>query len=373
MANSHNEGMRTLFVAAGGGGDAVGILLARRVLDPDGEGPPLISTCAWERLRIDPVPGPRPISGFTGLGDVDGAAVEVLRTSDTTPPGCSVLPRLADEADARIFLHDFEGGAQRLAAQLKHLAKALRVNRIVVVDVGGDVVATGDEPNLLSPLADSLTLAGALATGIPTSLAVVGPGTDAELSEDEVLERLHDVGARQLGQVALSDVELCADVLDWHPTEASALVAAAALRARGAVEMRRGRAPIPLTKRGSEIWIAEEPRLGSFPVAASLVSSPDLQSAVDAIDHLPANEIAYERAKAEHLLSPTLSSSHSLLETAEEAIRNGASHITSRRLLEQLGVARSADKAILDDLRSHAERVAGLWDLKSLVAGERVN
>jgi len=137
--------------------------------------------------------------------------------------------------------------------------------------------------------------------------------------------------------------------------------------------MRRGRAPIPLTKRGSEIWIAEEPRLGSFPVAASLVSSPDLQSAVDAIDHLPANEIAYERAKAEHLLSPTLSSSHSLLETAEEAIRNGASHITSRRLLEQLGVARSADKAILDDLRSHAERVAGLWDLKSLVAGERVN
>lgn len=84
--------MTTLFVAAGGGGDAVGILLAHQVLDPSSEAPVLISTCAWERLRIDPTPGPRPIEGFTGLGVVNGLAVEVLPSSDTEPPGRSVSP-----------------------------------------------------------------------------------------------------------------------------------------------------------------------------------------------------------------------------------------------------------------------------------------
>lgn len=360
-------------MAAGGGGDAIGILLARRVLDPDGEGPPLISTCAWERLRIDPVPGPRPVAGFSGLGDVDGHAVEVLETSDTTPPDRSVLPRLAKETDARIFLHDFESGAQGLAGQLKHLACSLRIDRILVVDVGGDAVATGDEPNLLSPLADSLTLAGALATGIPTSLAVIGPGTDAELTEDEVLDRLKVANAQKVGQVAPSDVERCADVLDWHPTEASALVAATALRARGAVDMRRGKAPTPLTQHGCEVWIVPEPRLDSFPLARSLVTTRDLESAVNAIDHLTVNEIEFERAKAAQLLSPTLSTSLSLTEALQEAIRNGASHITSRRLLEQLGVASSADQATLDNLRSHAERVGGLWDVHSLVTSPSAN
>lgn len=366
MVNRHNEGMKTLFVAAGGGGDAVGTLLARRVLDPDGEAPTLISTCAWERLRIDPTPGPRPISGFTGLGDVDGHPVEMLGSSRTTPPGRSVLPRLAYEADARIFLHDFEGGAKGLAEQLRHLVAALEVERIVVVDVGGDVVATGVEPNLLSPLADSLALAGALATGIPTNLAVVGPGADAELTEHEVLERLSAVNGQRVGEVSAPDVECCGDILDWHPTEASALVAAAALQARGAVEMRRGRAPTPLTERGSGIWVVAEPRLASFPLANSLVSTLDLQSAVEAMDRLSVNEIAYERTKAAQLLSSTPSPGRSVSATIEDAIRNGASHITSRRLLEQLGVPRSADQFQLDALASQAKRVAGLWILNSM-------
>ncbi|MGO4243899.1 DUF1152 domain-containing protein, partial [Janibacter sp. RAF20_2_2] len=56
--------MRTLYVAAGGGGDAVGALLARRALGDTDERPPLVTTCAWERLRIDPVPGPRARSDF---------------------------------------------------------------------------------------------------------------------------------------------------------------------------------------------------------------------------------------------------------------------------------------------------------------------
>lgn len=351
-------------MAAGGGGDAVGILLARRVLDPEPVGPALISTCAWERLRIDPVPGPRSIQDFTGLGSVNGLAVEVLPSSDTQPPGRSVLPRLSADTDRRIFLHDFDGGAHGLATQLSNLASAADVDRLVVVDVGGDVVGTGEERNLLSPLADSLTLAAALASGLPTSLAVVGPGTDAELTEQEVTDRLSSLGGHVAGLVAPPDVERCAAILDWHPTEASALVAASALGARGAVEMRRGRQPTALTAHGCEVWIAEHPRLQDFPLAAAVAPSLDLDEAIAAIEQLAVNEIAYERRKAAQLDSTPRQEPRPIHQVVAQALRSGATHITTRRLLEQTGLSATPDAAVLDTLDSPSGRIGGLWELR---------
>ena len=136
--------------------------------------------------------------------------------------------------------------------------------------------------------------------------------------------------------------------------------------------MRRGRAPTQLTEHGSEIWVVAEPRLDSFPLANSLVSTLDLQSAVAAIDHISTNEIAYERTKAEQLRSPTLNQTRSVSDVVQEAIQHGASHITTRRLLEQIGATRSEDQAQLDRLRPHAERVGGLWILNSMIAGHSV-
>lgn len=357
--------MTNLFVAAGGGGDAVGILLARRVLEPEGEGPALISTCAWERLRVDPVPGPRPITGFVGLGQRAGRNVEVLPSSDTEPPGRSTLPRLASESDTRIFLHDFESGAEGLAVQLRALARDVSAERLVVVDVGGDVTARGDEPGLLSPLADSITLAGALATTVPTSLAVVGPGADAELTEAEVINRLVAHGAEPVGLVSPADVERCAAILGWHPTEASALVAASALGGRGSVEMRRGSHPTPLTERTREVWLARNPALEDFPLALALAGTKSLRGAVDVIEGLSVNEIAYEQAKAVQLSSPERRRRRSVEEIVRRAVSNGASHITTRRLMEQANLDPTAATETLRKLEVSGRRVGGLWELDS--------
>lgn len=351
-------------MAAGGGGDAVGILLARRILDPGGDGPALIATCAWERLRIDPIPGPRSIDGFTGLGQVDGPVVEVLPTSDTEPPGRSMLPRLAGEADARIFLHDFEGGAKGLAARLRNLAGVLAADRLVVVDVGGDAVATGEEPNLLSPLADSLTLAAALSSGVPTSLAVVGPGTDAELNESEVLDRLRSLGATALGRIVPDDAERYSQLLTWHPTEASAVVAASAFGERGAVEMRRGSQPTPLTAQGSEVWVLKTPQLVDFPLARGIATSGSLAQAVDVIGKLAVNEIEYERAKARQVADRSGGPGIRPLEQVViEALEAGATHITTRRLLEHTGVRSREDIPDLPGFPGAMTRVGGLWRL----------
>lgn len=320
--------VRTLFLAAGGGGDALGVLLARRILDEANEAESFISTCAWERLRIDPEPGPRARSGFTGLGE----ASEVTATTDTTPPGRSMLPRLARETHARVFVHDFEGGATGLAAQLSDLAERLGADRLTVLDVGGDVVAQGDEPTLLSPLADSLTLSAALAVGLPTTLAVLGPGVDGELSEDQVIQRLHRIGGRRVGSLTRTDADEHAHLLTWHPTEATAIAAAAAADVRGAVAMRRGGIPTPMTRRSAELWTVDTPRLEDFPLAEALASAGNLDQVEQQMRSHAVNELDFERQKAARPAGTT--ANQPLRQIAAEATAQGASHITRRRLAE---------------------------------------
>ncbi|MFF5322196.1 DUF1152 domain-containing protein [Janibacter hoylei] len=324
--------MRTLYVAAGGGGDAVGALLARRALGDTDKRPPLVTTCAWERLRIDPVPGPRARTDFTGLGLVGGEPCEVLPTSDTIPPGRSVLPRLAETSGARIFLHDFEGGAEGLAEQFQRLAASLEVVELVVVDVGGDIVARGPEPDLRSPLADSLTLAAALGAGISTRVVVLGPGADAELPEAEVLALLEETGAMPVGPIAADDVRSLQVVLSWHPTEASALVAAGAEGLRACVAMRRGVAPVPISDHTPELWAINGPVIDAFPLAKRLQYTRTLSEAEAVMRGLALNEIDLERTIAE---DPRRNRPlRGLPQLISDMRAVGATHITRRRLEE---------------------------------------
>lgn len=346
-------------MAAGGGGDAVGALLARRALGDTDERPPLVTTCAWERLRIDPVPGPRARAAFTGLAEVGGEPCEVVATSETIPRGRSVLPRLAETSGARIFLHDFEGGAIGLADQLQRLAASLDVRKLVVVDVGGDIVARGPEQDLLSPLADSLTLAAALGTGIQTSVVVLGPGADAELPEDEVLGLMEDIEAEVVGQVSRADVRTLMPVLSWHPTEATALVAAGAQGVRGFVAMRRGREPVPVTDHTLQAWMAPNPSFSLFPLARLLRTTTSLSQVEDAMRIASINEIDFERKVAAE--PPSQRPRKMLPQVLAEMTAVGATHITERRLSETL------INSQLKDIKKREGRSTGrLWSKKFL-------
>lgn len=351
--------MRTLYVAAGGGGDAVGALLARRALGDTDERPALVSTCAWERLRIDPVPGPRARNDFTGLALVNGEPAELTPGSDTVPPGRSVLPRLAETSGARIFLHDLDGGAVSLRDQLQRLSASLDVGKIVLIDVGGDVVARGPEQGLRSPLADSLTLAAALATGIPTSVVVLGPGSDAELPETEVLGLLEHIGAEAVGCVTPDDVRTLAPVLSWHPTEATALVAAGAGGVRGSVAMRRGRDPVPVTDRTPQVWAVPHPAFASFPLARLLQGTTSLAEAEDVIRAASVDEIDFERKVASE--TPLARPRMVVPDVISDMTAMGATHITSRRLSEALGRRVRAENSA-----GHDHRAGGLWSIEEL-------
>lgn len=231
------------------------------------------------------------------------------------------------------------------------------MDKLVVIDVGGDIVARGSEPDLRSPLADSLTLAAALGTGIPTSVVVLGPGSDAELPETEVLGLLDNIGAETVGCVTPEDVWTLAPVLSWHPTEATALVAAGAGDVRGSVAMRRGRDPVPVTDRTQQVWAVSHPAFESFPLAQLLQGTTILSEAEEVMRTAAIDEIDFERRVAAE------ASSHRrrmpLPDVMLEMEAVGATHITGRRVSEILSVGQG------DEVPSIT--AGGLWSRGDLM------
>src|SRR5262249_40031192 len=157
--------MTTLVVAAGGGGDAItGSMLAAPLGLPE---PPVVMTYSWDRLMIDPVPGPRSVGDFRGLRQLAPRVWEVLASTTKTAPGPSSLPGLAAALPSRFLLLDPAWGAIGMAAQVRAAVACFVADDLALIDVGGDILTDGADPGLRSPLADQLALAACLRTGLP--------------------------------------------------------------------------------------------------------------------------------------------------------------------------------------------------------------
>jgi hypothetical protein len=139
------------------------------------------------------------------------------------PPAGSTLPRLASEVDSTLVLLDPVHGAMGLQEQLAALVDTTDAERVALVDVGGDILGTGTEPELKSPLADALALAATDGLPVPVEVLVAGAGLDGELSEQTVLSRIRQLGGRLVMRVGPADAAWAMPVFDWHPSEAAAL------------------------------------------------------------------------------------------------------------------------------------------------------
>ncbi|QES51757.1 hypothetical protein DEJ50_31790 [Streptomyces venezuelae] len=262
--------MSDLFIAAGGGGDPIGTAITASAMSgafaTATAGPvlPVVATYSWERPEVDPTPGPLGVRDFTGLLHRPEGRVLTPATRAVTPAG-STLPRLAADLPVRLVLLDPYEGLAGLAGQIRRLAAA-GSGRVRIVDVGGDILTHGDEKTLCSPLVDALVLAACTLAGVDATVHIAGPGTDGEIPQDVLLDRL----ARLAGMAAMAgvpgpaagpaghpfapDARHAATVdraLAWHPSEASALFAAAVCGIRGTVRT-VGRA-IPLTDASASV------------------------------------------------------------------------------------------------------------------------
>ncbi len=333
--------MRTLIVAAGGGGDAItGAALTRALGLTDH---PVVMTYSWDRLMIDPLPGPRTASDFVGLRTLAPHVREVVRTTRPVPPSGSSLPRLAADLTARLLLLDPHHGTAGLADQITAAVELFDATAIALIDVGGDALTTGNDPDLRSPLADQLSLAACVRTGVPTRLLIAGAGLDGELPPQIVTQRLVQLDAEQLPSLTPTDIDRVRHVFAWHPSEASGLLAAAASGRRGRVEVRDAGDHVELTDATSDVLAVDGKRAAAGTPAAQLDDVTTLTQAERVIRAgTGISEIEYETRKAQRLSerqshTPTVDDLPAIDALAAAARQRGADFISVRRLSELLG------------------------------------
>jgi hypothetical protein len=246
---------RPLVLGMGGGGDIVGALASAEFARLYDGSDPVLGGISWERRPIDPVPGPRSVAEIADAAEL--APGILLAGPETHVRDRGVFfaeSRMAVFLGLQTVLVDVNPGPAAVAAGLRQATERLGCDLVVFIDVGGDVLARGDEPGLRSPLCDALMLAAAARldqAGVPVLAGVFGIGCDAELTPSEVLVRLAEVasagglcGARGLTEPVAERLEAAIELV---PTEASAQAVRAFRGASGITEIRGGTRAVELT------------------------------------------------------------------------------------------------------------------------------
>lgn len=290
----------------GGGGDVVGALAAARLCESFGTDC-VLGGVTWERYAIDPKPGPRALDEISGgrplgrralLADAETATSDGVRFAESG---------MAAHLAAETVLIDVTGGPRGAAEGIAAATRELGCDLVVYADVGGDVLARGDEPGLASPLCDAVMLAAAVVASdeAPALGAVFGAGCDGELTPEEVLERIAELGAAGgwLGTWGLTDavaaeIEAAAGQV---PTEASLQAVRCYRGETGEAEIRGGRRRVKLTPLGALTFFYDVRRAYdvSAPLARAVASADDLEAARKALAALGIRtELDYERERA---------------------------------------------------------------------------
>ncbi len=290
----------------GGGGDVVGALGVTDLLDGLGT-EWVLGGVAWERSPIDPRPGPRSLEEIRG-GRPCGSAAVLTEGSTTTLDGVEFSEsRMAAHLGQPVLLLDITGGPQALAGGLAEAAAELGCDAIVLLDVGGDVLAHGDEPGLASPLCDAIVLAAGLFLAKQSEVvgAVYGPGCDGELTPDEVLERITALQSADalLGAWGLTPqaCELVSSAAEVVPTEASLNAVRCARGERGPFPIRGGRRTVELTPLGALTFFFDPVAAAksAVPLATAVSPAASLEEAHGALVGMGVEtELDLERARA---------------------------------------------------------------------------
>jgi hypothetical protein len=308
---------RPLVIGMGGGGDVVGALATAEATRLYDRADPVLGGMTWERRPFDPVPGPRAAAEITGAKTL--APGVLLAGPDTRVRNREVAfaeSRMAEFLGQPTVLIDPGGGPAAVADGLAAAIDELKCDLLVLIDVGGDVIAHGDEPGLRSPLCDAVMLAvgSRLSTsGRPVLLGVFGVGCDGELTPDEVLARLATVagagglcGARGLTGPVADQMEAAMELV---ATEASAQAVRAFRGASGQATIRGGARTLELSPVAAltfyldvDITISAAGRL-----AQAVAGAGDLEEANDALNAIGVStELDYERSAAGGISPPAV-------------------------------------------------------------------
>ncbi|MDI6819917.1 MAG: DUF1152 domain-containing protein [Candidatus Hodarchaeaceae archaeon] len=296
-----DESNYAFVMGIGGGGDVVGTLPTARYLRWLGLST-VVGGLTWERYVIDPEPGPRRMDEIVEI-ELLSETVGLANAKTRTTKGIRFTESaVAEVLNARTLLVDLNKGVQGVIVGLNEAMKRLGIDLFVGIDVGGDVLAEGNEQGLHSMLADSMMLAAMVNLDVPAVLGVLGYGSDGELN----FERLNENVARAaslggfLGARGLTpeDLRLLDEVIRSTRTEATALAVEAARGKTGEVEIRGGYRKVLLTP-ASAVTFYFDPRVifeNISKVAKELVQTKSLDEAQAVLERMGVpSELTFER------------------------------------------------------------------------------
>jgi hypothetical protein len=289
------EARRPLCLGIGGGGDVVGALATAEHCRLEHGARPVLGGVTWERRPIDPQPGPRAAAEIEGARPLGPAVLAAGAGTRVRASGVRFAEaRMAELLGEETVIVDANEGPATIAAGLSRAASELGCDLLALIDVGGDVLAHGDEPGLASPLCDAVLLAAAVRVdGLPVIGGVVGIGCDGELEA---------VGGLA-GHLAISAgvADRLEQAVAAIPTEASALALRAFRGETGRIDIRGGRRQVDLRPLAAET-VFFEPGAAVRTVArlaAAVHDAPDLEHANGILRGLGVRtELDYERERA---------------------------------------------------------------------------
>ncbi|MEV5838459.1 DUF1152 domain-containing protein [Nocardia sp. NPDC052112] len=345
---------KAIMIAAGGGGDVVTASVLAVKLRQRFDIVAIMSY-SWDRLIVDPTPGPRGRGDFDGLTGHHELIAEVTVSTRLHGPGWSTLPPLVPYLAHPLVLMDPAGGAIGLAAQFRSAAELFGADVLIVVDVGGDILAEGHEAGLRSPLADSLTLAAAIQSEIPLHLLIAGVGLDGELTPPELCTLLDRQGSAAVAELGAADVSMVAEVWNWHPSEANGLLCVAAQGWRGEVESQRD-SLIRITDDAVVVYEVDASGVATHSLAADLSDTTSLDQVEQRIRARRGySDIDTERIRLSahrERRTPTANSIVDIDRYAHAASVRGINALTIRRVIELTGaMGADAGEALRDLLR----------------------
>ncbi len=291
-----HRGKAALILGIGGGGDVVTAAVLRNFFtyfDVSAR----IGGVVWERISIDPVPGPVRLEELNpikpdgeSIGWVCGETV-ARRNGSLIKPQISRVSKLLGEECLAI---DLWKAPPCVVRDLALVAEELGASLLVGVDVGGDVLATGSEEGLWSPLSDQVMLAVLSeleSRGYGAVLAVHGLGADGELSVDYLLMRMSEVassggylGARGLNS---EDAELLEKLLEVTETESSAAPLEGFRGYYGRRGIRLGTREVEVSPLTSVTFFLDPVKVfENSPMAKALSSAKDLEEANQALNKM---------------------------------------------------------------------------------------
>jgi len=235
------EKKKALVFGIGGGGDIVSTIPVSNLLRLfDFE--VIRGGVIWDRLVVDPEPGPRSIEELLNIEKI-AETLALIKEETRTHQG--VKPNLARAAKffGKVLGLDITKGVKQLREDLEDFAEMEGIELIVGIDAGGDAISVGYESGVRSPLADAISVAVlGLLDGI---VAVSGFGSDGELKVEELLLNMSELYKNKgfLGCTSLSqnDFEEMLKICEEVVTEASRIPLLAYQGDFGIKKIRKGR------------------------------------------------------------------------------------------------------------------------------------